>query len=288
VNLEWPLLSITPPPSPTTQRILEFIQRAVKGRSMDEGYYELEDLLIITPFRWPALEEWRTKFESLNYEPRNWVGKETLEIPPELSKTLEYLAKLPMADRKMLLARPYPMSRSRFVENFGADVLARSLSAGTVREIVSLREKLQHIPLAELRRVQKVLSIRGGRSRADVAKQLAGAASEETLSDLIPTEYREQMIEVDPNAGLPESDWILWRRSLAKLYLITVSTSLCSMRSAEASIRLSIGVRVLDQNSDCPICRPTQGKKVELRSEFLPPYHPGCSCNLFVDVKPPR
>ena len=288
MHLEWPLLSIVAPPSPRTQRILELMQRVVKGRSMDEGYYELEDLLIITPFRWPALEQWRTKFESLNYEPRNWVGSETLEIPPELSKALEFLADLPVSDRKMLLARPYPMSRSRFVENFGADVLARSLSAGTLREIVSLPEKLQHIPLAQLRRVQSALSMRGGRSRADVAKQLVSAASEATLGDLIPTEYGEPMIEVHPKAGLPEREWIFSRRRLAKLYLISVSTSLCSMRSAEASIRLSIGVMVLEQNSDCPICRPTQGKNVELRSEFLPPYHPGCSCNLFVDVKPPR
>ncbi|MFB3922816.1 MAG: hypothetical protein ACE145_13915 [Terriglobia bacterium] len=266
---------------------MELIGRMMKKRCMDEGYYELEDLIIITPFRWPALGEWRQKFESLNYEPQNWTGQETLEIPPDFSEGLEYLGRLPLADRKMLLDPPYPMPKSQFVEKFGSDTLTRCLATGTVREVMSLSEKLQHLPLAELRVMQKALSLRGGRSRADAAKQLTGACDEETLRSVIPPRYREPMMEVVPKAGLPPRDWIFSRRMLAKLYLITLSTSFCSMRSAEASLRLSIPLRVLDQNSHCPVCRPVQGKKVELQSGLLPPYHPGCNCNLFVDVKPP-
>ena len=286
MNLEWPILTITAPPSTNTKRILELIECAVKARGMDEGYYELEDLLVITPFHWPALEEWRTKFQGLNYEPRNWVEDEVVQIPPELSKTLEYLAGLPVPERRMLLARPYPMPTSRFIEKFSEDVLAHSLAAGSLRKITALGEKLQHVPLAQLRGIQKALGVRGGRSRADVARGLSCAVSEAVLAGLLQAEYLEEMVEINPSAGLPEADWIMSRRSLAKLYLITVSTSLCSLRTAEASIRVSVGAKVLDQNSDCPICRPRQGKNVELRSECLPPYHPGCSCNLFVDVKP--
>jgi hypothetical protein len=273
---------------PSAGRVHDLLQAAIAARKFGDDYFEIEDLLVITPFRWPALEEWRSIFQAMNFEPRNWFYPASYLAFKEQPRELALIGESTAADRKLMMEGCHAMRASSFLDRYKGACWERLTISGNLQRLVSAKEKIKHIPLAQLRGIQKDLSIRGGASRADVAEQLCSSASEEELAALLPAEYSEEMVVVNPARGLPNQQWFRERRMLAKSYLVTVISCLSSLRTAEGAGRLGVGLMVLGGASDCPVCSPLQGQASRAGDGTLPPFHPACLCHVLADVKWPR
>ena len=282
-HLDRPDLTISLPDGPCTQRIQTLIHEALERRQFGQDYYEFKDLLIVTPFKWPALAEWAEKFQSMSYLPRTWPWSVDLDIPEEYGSGLARLQAFSADVRAVLLKQPYPMSRSAFLQKFGDQTLEHLTALGFIKLVTGPCEKLQHLPLEYLRGIQKKLGIKGGASRIQKAEKIKGAATEEVLAGLLPLKYQEAIVlVVAPLCGVAP-DWIARRGLIAQLYLTTVFSFMNTLRQIAAGEQLGSGVVLLERGSICPVCVQHHGVKIVLGVSPLPPFHPGCMCDLTLE-----
>jgi hypothetical protein len=281
MKIECPLLNITLSNDAAASRIRILIDEAVSKMTLGEEYYELHDLLVISSFEWPAFLEWDRTFNQLSFEPRNWADVASAVVKEDDRMPLDALKSLPQTVRHALLESQYPMSVSAFVQKHGQDTLNELLKIGKVKVMTTAFEKLPHIPLEHLRGIQRRLGIKGGRSRVEAAEKIRKASSEEAVTQLLLPEYKEDFVAAHSVHADVDEQWLFQRKRLVSLYLQTLNCFLSFLRNLLAGGRLGSALVFLDQKTDCPICKPHQGKEAAVAAGQFPPFHPGCICSVF-------
>jgi hypothetical protein len=284
LHFECPHMTLTLEEGDSQRRIAALISQALEKRKVEDEYYELRDLLVVTPFSWPAFIEWNRTFEGLCFEPRNWADVDALTIREDWQIAFERLRGVPITALRILLENPYPMPLSAFVKKFGPSALNELSNIGGIRLISETFDKLPHVPLEHLRGIQKRLGTKGGRSRAQAASKIKECATQETVEQLLLPEYREDLVLVDSPVSQVASDWLRQRERLADLYLQTLSRFLRSIQEIQTAMELGSGVFIDNVMAECPVCKPRVGHGIEIGKDEIPPFHPGCSCSLFPET----
>ncbi len=283
MHFECPFLSINLEGGTAAQRAKELVELAVQKRDFSLGYYELADLLFAVPFCWPSFDLWERKFSEAGYKPMLWPDPQGAGVEARHQAVLSILQGISVAARKAALDGPYAyaMPASTFSSRYGAQALYELEVAGHISRMRTAAEKLECISLQNLRVIQKQVSARGAKSRAELAKRINAVASEDALQALLPEDAKEDYIRIVDLLALLDHDWVASRKQIVGLYLQTMTSFIVTLRWAGYATQLQDDrVIVIQMPTDCGFCSPLHNRILSVGRDDLPPYHPGCRCSI--------
>ena len=281
MHFDCPFATVQLQGSPAAQRVQELVSSSLQRQSFGPEYYELADLLFAVPFSWTAFDEWNRKFSAFGYRPRIWPAPAGLVITPDCDAVLSALRSLSVATRRAALSLTYPMPAGLFKQKYGTDTLDELDRSGHIEWSRTPAEKLRFLSLSQLRNIQKSISARGARNKAELAERISAVTDEHTLQALLPTEAKEDYVRIVRLLDLLDSGWVMSRRQIVGLYLNTLTMFFGNMRGAAYALQVHDKVETLQTETCCPVCSPFQNRALEVGRDNLPPYHPGCSCSVF-------
>lgn len=262
------------------QKISAIIASSLQRLQLNETCSDLSEMLFVTGFTWPSFSEWSHRFYELAYLPRRWARLEGMEVPEPYASFLGSLREVSPLVRKVLLTQPYPMPSTGFINKFGRLALEDLKVAGLVTLVQGTFDKLDSIPLEHLRGIQLRLGIKGGRSRAAAALKIKNTAMEADVTALLLPDYQEDFVVVKSALPEVESSWICARQDVIRMYIFTLNCFLSSLRVLVSCENIGSPPLVDVRNQNCPVCWPHFQQKVRPGIDAIPPYHPGCSCDL--------
>jgi hypothetical protein len=281
-SLKCEFIELSIADTPQGKRAFETTSEVLRSRRFLELENELREALFLADFRWSLFLPWDGKFKAAGFAPAYWPASTALDLVPEFELVLKASNQNLRADLSSVLCNPWAFPKSDVERRFGYSTMAGLIEHQICRVITDPHEKLHFIPIDRLRGIQRVLGTPRRRKKAQLISDIEGAADATTLRSLLLEDERGDFILSGGDRALALADWIHNRECLVSLYLITLRTFLNSLEQI-----LSFGsdpgglyVSAADWPEGCPFCKRMHLRKVTSYERDVPPFHPGCTCNV--------
>ena len=241
----------------------------------------LEAALIGNPTgKW--LEPWRKIFQKLDSWPEIWTGRccddeemqEEPSIPLSYSEAYEIYCKFPREVTQMFscswFGRPISPSIRSILEMHGLVELGQS---------TDIEGFLKQLPIDKVREISNQLGAGKGRAKATIIEKILTGATSDKITNLIP-EIKNGWVKAvrSPFDRLPQ-DWLRYQRLKAKFLQDFVQRKFWSYRDIQDRRPKKIEIHP-DCSNYCKEKEKSFRWSQNLRLNDVPPWYPGCMCQL--------
>lgn len=277
---------------------IAFAFASLRGDGLDAGARHVEGALLGASYEWPDFERWHRHFAELGFFPAMWKGLEQKPDPAVCAEVLGPLGRLSHEARMVLtenavlerrIARPLSeiKGRSFLTDTEFSLAIPELQAAGYLKYPADAADKLLLLDMKALRSALEARALKKGGRKEDLAERLAGSASEDEMTKLLPLDAPDDLALVGLDVQGAMRDGLAYERT--KLWLLTHTLSFMAYteRDLRSMSGMSYKIKILDTADECPVCRKRAGTLLDPKTASrtdLPPYHPGCRCGTVADV----
>jgi len=280
--------------------LVEFLEDPAKEWAIDPNAEELTIILLGHDWQWPGFDECRERFQRHRYFPDNWRGLEYIPDPPgpETEERLASFAGLGQTAKRVLIRLGTLTRKSRLVLS-PYDVTRRTgLSPNAVErameEIEGLGLASTNLPLAdrlvelkkdELVQVARKYAVADTGTKAQIAERLEEEVDDAALAQELPPDKREELWGIEPVFADLDDPFVEFELKRIRLLAWDVRTVISSVNRVYEASQWDEAELEVWANEQCPVCKQHVQERIPLaqlrggRAE-LPPYHPGCDCEI--------
>lgn len=281
-SITSPLVELTISDTPYGKRAFEIISDVLRTRRFLDSERDLREALFLARFRWLAFIEWDAHFRSKRSPPAYWPSSVASDVAEEQEDVLSGEDESQRSDLANVLSSRWAFPKTEVDRRFGHTTVAGLLKHRVCLLVSDACEKLEFIPLTRLRMIQRELQTPPRRKKADIISDLKSVVDASALGAMLGEMDRADYVLFGGRRALALAHWIRERASLVNLYLLTVRTFVGSVEQilTFGSERGGVYISVTEWPDRCRICGPYHLKKVTSWDRHVPPFHPGCTCNV--------
>lgn len=295
------LANILTLPNQHLKELSELMNNPAQTKLSGERAFELwlSAIIISAHYEFKELDFWISKFNEISYVPYMWKNQ-IFHITDDITKMnintfKNKLSLLSTSSRAVVLAagslnRRKPILKDKIIKKCGIskkefELILTELESNRLVSPSTIAEKLEILPLNELKIFAKHFNIKSTGQKKSIAENISRKATEDDLKKRFLKFPLDDVISLGPVVSELPKEAIETEKIKAEVilhYISMLSYRDKQVYDAKKSPLIS-GLIIKIADTDCPVC--TYEAK---RAKRLPPFFPGCRCGTLTHQRPPE